>query len=720
MAPFSVTKAATAADVAATLDSFRDATNAVKAAAAPRLQQQHQELPLARPSSTATSKVQSIQDVELDSVDLFVDSDLVNAKRTIKLLERELLMQKDDSERRIIALELENARLKQNMQDSLSKIGKLERDCTFLLESNKKLEESQQLKDAEREQKDKESSSITTKLQSENASLTERLSVTNEQLRDLERRREHEIRSSKREADQYRQRLQALELQHEMAVAAKTAALKQTGDLQSQISSLESKLISLKHGNASSPDSFQTIKKQLEDQLAYIHTLETSNTHLKTESQRLRTAHQSSTAQEEKIRTLEIQVRAMDSLRTRLVEAEAEATTLKAEKRRWSSLLRESDLSSNGEVTPLGLARALETERLERAREMERVSEELADVKVLRAHVGELEVEIGELRKRLAEEEAKAEVQSRQVKRLEKGRDLVAGEVAFLREQLTAVRFQDVDADTGMNDKLLRDQISELEALIERYRTRVADLEVELQNASNMPSIPKVEAQSDFTAAKRKLEDKVKQLEKEVENFDNQIFVLERAIGQGAFDRDNLKVLQLAENPESKAFAIRKELLDTLQAENKALKARLLGSEFGGLVPVEVVKSIELESRRLQGLIDERDKRILRLREVFMDKSKEFKEAVFSLLGYRVEFQESLVRLISTYADPQDDSSFLFSSQENDNGTMQIVGGAPARVQELNQLRQHYVLEGGSVPAFLAFVTLKGWERHYGVEDMEQ
>ncbi|KAJ3008840.1 UNVERIFIED_CONTAM: coiled-coil domain-containing protein mad1 [Siphonaria sp. JEL0065] len=659
-------------------------------------------------------------------------------KSLLATTQREHATAQDAVQKTIRSLEASNASLQSILDAANAKIAGLEQHRAFLLNLDQQQKEALNTKTADWDARTKQDKAKIAKLESDLSQVKEKLSVTEERLNDVVRKRDFDIGNSTREVSKFKQKAEALDQELQRSNAAKSLALKQLGQLQMKTSELETQLSIAKHdGGSSSARDSDTIKKQLNEQSAYIHSLETSNSHLKSEAQRLRSILQSTTKQEEKIRTLELQLSSMDNLRTRLVEAEAESTTLKAEKNRWVSLLKETpdlitstaNISNLNAVTPLALVRALANERLERAREKEKLGEELGELKVLREKERELEIELEQVKNASGEIEAKSENLLKQVTRLEKGRELSMKETVFLRDQLTTVHFQEHEVE-GVPATTL---ISDLQSLLEEYKQHMLNLEKELANQTSS-SASRSDLRSNIVPALKALEDKVKDLEneigrlktentllqKEVENFDNQIFVLERAIGQGAFDRKNLKVLQLAENPESKAFAIRKELLDTLQAENKALKERLSGSEYGALVPAEVVKSFELEGRRLLGVIEERDKRIARLREVFTEKSQEFKEAVFSLLGYKVEFQESRVRLISTYADPHDSSSFLFTSQENDNGTMQIVGGSPDRVAELNELRERYVLQYGSVPAFLASVTLNGWNRTFGVEDMQQ
>ncbi|TPX56857.1 hypothetical protein CcCBS67573_g09307, partial [Chytriomyces confervae] len=565
------------------------------------------------------------------------------------------------------------------------------------------------------------------KLRSENHALAEKCALLEEKLREVEHRRDFDLANLSNDLKRAQTRVEMVSRQLQEESKSKALALSHVADLQMKVSELESGSDE-SHFKRNSHGTEEIIQKQLDDQLKHIHLLETAKIALTKEVTHLRSLRESTATLQETNRSLQHQLAQCANLRERFAEAQVEAMALKAEKQRWTSLLRDSDFrdSSGDEITPLSLARLLSAERLERARDKERVVEDKSRMKVLEASVLGLEKEVESLKQTQRNLEAKAETQIRVLKRVEMGRDFAVREAQFLREQMKSMQF---DEETGFEQEAATNRTAELEELLKDYKSHLQALETELASikaSSGSGKNASVTREPDsagplhleLLARVQELENEVNSLttdkavlEKEVENFDQQIVVLERAIGQGAFDRANLKVLQLADNPETQAFAIRKEKLDALEAENKALQARLLGSEWGALVPVEIVKTAEMECQRLMKLIEERDKRILRLREVFSEKSQEFKEAVFSLLGYKVEFQESRVRLMSTFSDENGaDPSFIFTSQENDHGTLQIVGGHPDRIQQLNQLRECYIVQHGSVPAFLASVTLKGWE----------
>ncbi|KAI8830658.1 spindle assembly checkpoint component Mad1 [Chytriomyces cf. hyalinus JEL632] len=678
------------------------------------------------PNSNSTPEPTELRQLQLE---------LLDANKRIKAFERDLSNATSDAEKKLIALDCDKKNVQLQLAQALSKIQKLEEDRVFLLERDKS--QSQKLKQAEKElalKGDAENSNAS-KLQSENHALAEKCALIEEKLLEVEHRRDFDLANLSNDLKRAQTRVEMVSRQLQEESKSKALALSHVADLQMKVSELESGGDE-SHFKRNSHGTEEIIQKQLDDQLKHIHLLETAKIALTKEVTHLRSLRESTATLQETNRSLQHQLAQCANLRERFAEAQVEAMALKAEKQRWTSLLKDSDFRDSGgdEITPLSLARLLSAERLERARDKERVVEDKSRMKVLEASVLELEKEVESLKQTQRNLEAKADTQIRVLKRVEMGRDFAVREAQFLREQMKSMQF---DEETGFGQEAATNRTAELEELLKDYKSHLQALETELaaikasteSSGSGKNASTTREPDSagplhlELLARVQELENELNSLtadkavlEKEVENFDQQIVVLERAIGQGAFDRANLKVLQLADNPETQAFAIRKEKLDALEAENKALQARLLGSEWGALVPVEIVKTAEMECQRLMKLIEERDKRILRLREVFSEKSQEFKEAVFSLLGYKVEFQESRVRLMSTFSDENGtDPSFLFTSQENDHGTLQIVGGHPDRIQQLNQLRECYIVQHGSVPAFLASVTLKGWEEGHMV-----
>lgn len=92
-------------------------------------------------------------------------------------------------------------------------------------------------------------------------------------------------------------------------------------------------------------------------------------------------------------------------------------------------------------------------------------------------------------------------------------------------------------------------------------------------------------------------------------------------------------------------------------------------------------------------------------------KSREILEAVYSLLGWRIKFDENGhdIRLASMYAPKgRMGLALKFTSQEGHFGTMQMSG---ALARGLEEAREFWVTERQSIPGFLAQVTSELFEK---------
>lgn len=128
------------------------------------------------------------------------------------------------------------------------------------------------------------------------------------------------------------------------------------------------------------------------------------------------------------------------------------------------------------------------------------------------------------------------------------------------------------------------------------------------------------------------------------------------------------RVLELKDNPAARHLSVRTRELRDLRAENGALLAQLEG-RGDVTTPIASLRNAEAEIDRLKSVVKQKDTMLKRLREVFAAKSSEFREAVFSLLGYKLDFlPNGRVRLTSMYAD-QGECAFVFDGEA---GTMQL------------------------------------------------
>lgn len=185
-------------------------------------------------------------------------------------------------------------------------------------------------------------------------------------------------------------------------------------------------------------------------------------------------------------------------------------------------------------------------------------------------------------------------------------------------------------------------------------------------------------------------------LEKHVESLESQVHELERALGRGEVDLSKTRVLMLKDNPSSQADQVRWEELQSLRAENQALRD---SSVSAGGIPTESVHVFETKINELQQELSSKEKRMVRLKEVLNARVQEFREAICSILGFRVDMMPQGTIKFSSIYSPQ--RHFEFDSK----GAL-LFGGDGEDLRP--GLEKYY--ETSHVPAFMSWVTLHFFE----------
>jgi mitotic spindle assembly checkpoint protein MAD1 len=98
-------------------------------------------------------------------------------------------------------------------------------------------------------------------------------------------------------------------------------------------------------------------------------------------------------------------------------------------------------------------------------------------------------------------------------------------------------------------------------------------------------------------------------LSKEVSSLKSQLESLDKAV-----KLSSTRILELKDNPTSRYQAVQKAHLDQLSAENTALLARLQGK--GSSVPKETIERMRGDLQRMEDLVAQKEKRMMRLKEV--------------------------------------------------------------------------------------------------------
>ncbi|KAJ3214973.1 coiled-coil domain-containing protein mad1 [Dinochytrium kinnereticum] len=649
------------------------------------------------------------------------DAELMKARIEIRELKRMLIESKNEYEHRVLELEKKNSILEVVQEEQKSKLAKADSNVAMLFKENKELEKKLASATEEYKLKVEECEDNISELQRENIEMKEQSSQLleenddfNSQLDHMTRQKDSKILSMRSQIDKM-----AKMLREELAKKV---------ELEGRVSILESELDQKNREmeTAATSETNDLLSKQFKDQVTYIKQLEGSNQELSKEIAYLRLTKENVERLKEEKASLMNQIENVSMLRGKLGEAEAELSLLRAEKKNWSGFLEKEDCV--GFESPYALSKSLAKERFELAVLKEKSGNEAANQKGMKAYIEQMENELSEERKEHAASASKYEGLLRAHKRTERNRDLLQKEVQFLRDQLKSYEVEEEEMSTNF-DRVKTERIHQLEKVVDMYRSRISELDLELQAAGKPESdrlVPEPKSIYSRQAIERieALEAEISSLtkekwllEKELKSVMEQAALLESAIGRGVCDTTNVRILQLSDNPQSQDYKIKRSMLEALQKENFDLRSQLSSSAIHeNLIPVASLRPLQLECEEARRQIEEKEKRIVRLKEVYAAKAQEYREAVFSLVGYKVDFQEGRVKLVSTYAD-REDPSFLFTSGPNDEGTMQLVGGSQERLHMLQPYRQYFIDERGSVPAFLSLVTMEGWKRRNNVTE---
>jgi len=145
-----------------------------------------------------------------------------------------------------------------------------------------------------------------------------------------------------------------------------------------------------------------------------------------------------------------------------------------------------------------------------------------------------------------------------------------------------------------------------------------------------------------------------------------------------------VRVLSLSANPAQDWADLRQAALDRLKEENAALLQRLSALEASGahsvppatdtaadrssttteLVPRASWAAVCQEKAQLEDELRQKEKRTLRLRQVFAAKTAEFREALSVILGVKVAFYDNRQVLVTSQYDLG--AAFLFKPAPRD------------------------------------------------------
>lgn len=424
---------------------------------------------------------------------------------------------------------------------------------------------------------------------------------------------------------------------------------------------------------------------------------------------------------------------------------------LETERRAWAGVIQMDDENAVG--SPEAVAKKLHDYRHENDSLLHRIELMLAEKQTMRE---EYEAENAKLKRELKKSRAHADKaqpsssssssssssDSRAMHRIEKQRVLALKEVDYLRAQLKALDDEGSDLDTAedVSGDGKTQHIADLEALLDEHREEIRKCHLELSKqsmerhdrANVTENIGEDEPLRQPTLETQTLRDDLAKSEASLSRLQRELATAHEKLDELRQHQPQTRILELRANPTAEYAKIKHTTLTTLQAENRDLVRELTGKNKGDVkvVPVSTLEAMKLELEAMERTVEEKEKRMRRLKEIWTAKSSEFREAVASLLGYKLDFlPNGRVRVTSMFhlspeyrhgsADASldgpgsmgagGDNSIIF---DGENGTMKISGGPSSMfAMEIKGLIEFWVEGKKDIPCFLAAMTLDFFEK---------
>ncbi|KAI2721436.1 hypothetical protein DTO013E5_995 [Penicillium roqueforti] len=591
-------------------------------------------------------------------------------------------------------------------------------------------------------------------LQDDNQNLQEEFDDTQARLSDQERQFKYQINELETVRASLQKTIEEFQTDIQNARTSQESTQEKLSQREAEVAELEAENIRLK-AEGNDAEVLAVLKRELSEQVHHIRELESANRDQTTELRHLRKVSKNVEVVEEQKRSVENQLQLMKGIEAELNTVQIQKQILEDERQSWVSLLQENEQPAEFD-SPDAIVRAVVQGRIEIATLLDRLGtvdaqflEKDEAIKSLENDKNNLQRELEKLRVAgAASAGGPVAAESRLRARLERQRALAVKEVEYLRAQLKTFDAEEatMNEDQSQFDEQKSEQITQLQQLVDEYRSELHKVHEELSKQEATPkeeargvkralSPTNSEAESERIAV---LSRKNRKLQEHLTKSDQATTLARRELDAAKSQIKSLKaksrtrILELRDNPTAQTEQIKMTTLATLQSANRDLMAQLRGGRTDvKFVPVSTVESIKLEMQDMERIVADKEKRMRRLKEIWTAKSSEFREAVASLLGFKLDFLPngrvrvtSMFHLSSAYrhgdCDAPSDSGpgSMGNGEENsivfdgENGTMKISGGPNSLfAMELKPLIKFWVEERKDIPCFLAAMTLDFYDK---------
>ncbi|KAK6853040.1 hypothetical protein PG995_011591 [Apiospora arundinis] len=561
-----------------------------------------------------------------------------------------------------------------------------------------------------------------------------------EQLDDLSAVKEESDRMSEKriadlqlQASNMRQSMEDYEKENQARDELLQKVQEQLAQKDEVIGELEAKVLLLK-AQTGDAETIAVIRRELTTQVQHIRDLEAKNKKMHSDLSHYKQIHKAVEVVEEEKRSLQRKLEATAGLESELAEARIQRQRLEDERLAWTSYLRSASDDMMEFDSPEHVARALVDERYTTTALTQKLGEIQEQVGERDGIISSLETEMGTLKTQIEKlKTAPSALPADKTRaRLERQRLLAAKEVEYLRAQLKTFDAEDETFEPEKVDQVRNNRITELEQLVDNYKAEVKALHEELSSVE----VPAAGEAKPMVGSKRPREDDavesdtISELNRKRQALLNQIAEKDRTLNtlqvdyqslrerlEAAEKKNKTRVLSLHSNPTAEWEAIKVATLTALKEENKQLLTQLQKANRNPAFPVIPASQLAAAKREVEEAHRETAsamKSAQRLKQVWGAKSNEFKEAIFSTLGWTVTFiPNGKMRVESVFNPSESDeheNSIVF---DGERGTMKVSGG-PQSVfaRRIADQIQFWVRDKGCIPGFLAALTLEFYEEH--------
>ncbi|ANB13180.1 hypothetical protein AWJ20_1462 [Sugiyamaella lignohabitans] len=469
-------------------------------------------------------------------------------------------------------------------------------------------------------------------------------------------------------------------------------------------------------------------KRELNEQFSNVRSLESQIDAKNRYIERLEKDKRIVDIVEQEKEALETKLKLMSDLQRHNTEMELQIIDLQQEKNKWLTFLEKDDRFSS----PQDVVRELMNIRIEKTTLLSKIGQLEESLSSTTSQELEVSQDLQKLKDQVTDYHERLDKESQQRIRYQRQADIISKEAQMLRDQLKAYEAESVALENKSADIEKDNKITELETLVERYKQELKGLNDELVRKEglvvqlNSPlrnkkraapdsegSDSKLAEQLSSTVRKnRSLQNDLDKSEQKVAQLSHEINALQKQIASASESQQaKHRILELRDNPTSRHEAVKVSTLKALQKENDDLHAQLSNSgNQANLVPKSALDRIRDESKQLERTIQEQNKRMDRIKEVFAKKSLEFREAVYSLLGYRVDLLPNRKIRATSMFTTSDTDSFTFIPDPKAKNKFIGIENSPWAA-EFENLITFWIKERQDIPCFLSALNLELYDR---------